>query len=538
MSFDDDLPIANGAVDSTTFNHGDDAFIVTENLNVELGADGFGSYAFTGFTDGDSGEVTASDTTSTMTVGGIPVLLSGAGTNILTGTAGSDTVFTVTLNNDGTYTLDMVETLDSPATFNVDGLGSIGISGGNSTYFVVGSGTDTYSDDILITAVQPGGTVNTAADDIGTGSQWIVPATGLKFEFVEDIQSDNSNLGPRTLTGVQLGVADVKGGATQTNVLISLYDGLDNIIENENEFTSVVTSISYMSGGILVTFDSPTEIAQAIIDGDIAVVTYPITNTQSSNGIVVNNVDENTDVGITTNTGFDTAEFVNYEGSDFSVDGISGAFITNAPVSFDATFTATDGDGDVTAADTFTMNLNPVIDGSDQADTLTGSDANELLRGFGGDDIINAGDGDDIIDGGAGDDTIVFDATDSHVDGGGGFDTLLVDGTGDLNFNNVSNIEKLDLNDDTANQAVSLTLNDVLSMTGDGNLTGGVPTLELSGSANDTVQIDISGWTDETGTTPGLFTNGSDSVMISLGDDAESGFSVVDQGDSPIDIDI
>ena len=515
ITIEDDMPTANGAEDSTTFNHGDYAFIVTENLNVEFGADGFGNYAFTGFTDGDSGEVTANGSTSTMTVGGIPVLLSGAGTNILTGTADGDTVFTVTLNDAGTYTLDMVKTLDSPATFNVDDLGGLGISGGNITDYVVGSGTDTYSDDILITAVQPGGTVNTANDDIGTGSQWIVPATGLKFEFVEDIQSDSHNSGPRTLTGVQLGLADVKGGDTQTNVLISLYDDTDNIIETLSEFNSVVTAISYMSGGILVTFDSPSEIAQAISNESIKFITdYEVIGKDSSvdvSGIVVYNVDENTDVGITTNTGFDSAEFVNHDGSDFSVNGISGAFITNEPVSFDAMFTATDGDGD-TVKDTFTMNLNPVIDGSDQADTLTGGDANELLRGFGGDDIIDGGAGADTIDAGDGDDTIVFDAADSHVDGEGGFDTLLVaETTGALDFSNVDNVEKIDMNNDGTDQVITLSLDQVLSMTDENNV------LHITGE-NDGVNVDsvnltgvdTGGWTNDGG---GLFTNVADDTI-------------------------
>jgi VCBS repeat-containing protein len=473
----DDVPTANQAFDATTFNHGDNSFIVTEDLNVEFGADGFGSFSFTGFTDGEAGEVTANGGTSTMTIGGTTVLLYGAGTNQLIGTTNVNdanaTVFTVDLNNDGTYTLDMAQTLDSPAQFNVVDLGSLGISGGNGDYFIVGSGTSgTTEDDILITSVQPGGTINTSNADFGTESQWIDPNNGVKFEFVENIEINGTNDGPRTLTGVQVQLATVKGGATQTNVLIALYAGADNIIEDLGEFNSVVTAINYWSGGVAISLNSPAEITQALSEGDIAIVADYNTGGVMISGIVVNNVDEHSTVGITTNTGFDTTDVVNHDGPDFSINGISGAYITNAPVSFDASFTATDGDGDVTTVDTFTMNLDPVIDGTNQADSLTGSGADELLQGFGGNDILVGGDGNDILfggedndtlTGGAGEDTFVFSAN-----AGEGINTITDFNTAEdtLSFHEVLDGVDLDLdgvNDNLDVDAISIILS------GDGN---------------------------------------------------------------------
>ena len=140
--------------------------------------------------------------------------------------------------------------------------------------------------------------------------------------------------------------------------------------------------------------------------------------------------------------------------------------------------------------------------------------------------------------GGPGDDSLTFDSAYNHIDGKDGYDTLLVDDTGALDFSSVHNVEKLDLNDDTSAQTVELTMQDVFDMTGDGNLTAGVPTLELSGDSTDTVKIDTTGWTED-GSTSGLFTNNDgsgDSIMISLASDADANFSVVDHNDADIDI--
>jgi len=443
----DDGPVANGANDVTTWNYDGDP--VTGALNVTIGVDGNGGYTFTGFADGDQGYVNGS-TEPNMTSGGDAVFLYGSGTNILTGTTDHNdpnaTLFSVTLNNDGTYTLDMAGTLDSPVAFNVVNLGDIGITGGNGSYIAVGSGTADVSDDILITAVQPGGTLNTSANDIGTESQWVKAATGIRFEFVDHINSD-SNLSDgfdgdyRNLTGVSMGLAEVKGGDTQTNVLIALYAGADattnNIIASDYD---AVTSIKFISGGQEYTIDTaggPGDYHQTF-DGAVGllfdhIASYEVTNGQDGSnfisGIVIYNVDENTSVGITSNEGFHTADFVNYEdidhpSQDFAVNSISGAYITNDPVSFDSSDTSfifTDADGDPTQADNFTVHLNPVIEGTNGPDILDGGDHNDLMLGQDGADVMHGHGGDDTLDGGTGADTLT---------GGAGNDTFKV-GNGD-----------------------------------------------------------------------------------------------------------
>jgi Ca2+-binding RTX toxin-like protein len=381
---------------------------------VDLGADGLGGYTFTGFTNGNQGVL--NDTAHTpMTLNGEAVLLYGNGTNTLVGTTDHSnpdaTVFTITLNSDGSYTLDMSGALDSVAHFNFDNLGLLGISGGNGAYYVIGAGTtSTVADDILVTAVQQPGTVNTAFGDMGTDSQWISPDKGLELQFVNNIDSAGNFSSYRTLFGVEIGLATVKGGATMTNPLIVLYDhpsglpgsAIDSIIGNLTEFQNVVTSIQYMHNGSLVTYDTPGEIADALnISHSIEYVTnYDMIakngTTTHVSGIVIYEVDENTDVIIKTNAGFDTVDVVNYNATDFSLNGAGGVYVTHDPVSFDTSFKAVDGDGD-SVTDSFTVTLDPVYDGSAGHVSLTGSAADDLFIA-GPSDILNGAGGIDILD--------------------------------------------------------------------------------------------------------------------------------------------
>ncbi len=92
--------------------------------------------------------------------------------------------------------------------------------------------------------------------------------------------------------------------------------------------------------------------------------------------------------------------------------------------------------------------------GSDDGDVRDGG--NDYLYGGAGDDIIYGQEGDDTIDTGSGDDV---------VDGGSGFDTLVVSSETELDFSNVSNIERIDLNEDDVDQTLTLSLDQVLNMT-------------------------------------------------------------------------
>lgn len=63
-----------------------------------------------------------------------------------------------------------------------------------------------------------------------------------------------------------------------------------------------------------------------------------------------------------------------------------------------------------------------VIEGTDEADTITGSAADEAILGYDGDDLVDGGGGDDRIWTGFGDDTVTAGAGDDLVYLGGGND--------------------------------------------------------------------------------------------------------------------
>ena len=80
---------------------------------------------------------------------------------------------------------------------------------------------------------------------------------------------------------------------------------------------------------------------------------------------------------------------------------------------------------------------------------------------------------------------------DNFVNGGSGYDTLMIhQNSASLDFSNVSNIEKIDLDDDDVDQSVAISLNDVLNMTDADNV------LQITGENTDTIHLTGSsgGW--------------------------------------------
>lgn len=177
------------------------------------------------------------------------------------------------------------------------------------------------------------------------------------------------------------------------------------------------------------------------------------------------------------------------------------------------------------------------FNGTTGADTWTGTVTSEIAFGGAGNDNLTGGGGADVLYGGAGDDNLIINAdnvaklslgvTDnflSRMDGGSGVDTLLLDGAGiHLDFTNIANqsasttevggrvssIEKMNLTG-SGNNTLSIDVADVLDMSGMNlfNTGSGWTGLGASvakhqvvvdGNAGDSANLE-GGWTD-TGTT-------------------------------------
>lgn len=153
------------------------------------------------------------------------------------------------------------------------------------------------------------------------------------------------------------------------------------------------------------------------------------------------------------------------------------------------------------------------IIGTQFADNLVGTGGGDMINAKGGDDTVfgGAGDdrimgkkGDDLLDGGLGvdtlsggndDDILVWDSDDAVIDGGTGIDTLRVDAgdSSDADFTtfggSITNIETIDLQSDTGANTVTLSAQNVLDMTDNGD------TLTITGDIGDSLEAGT-GWTD------------------------------------------
>ncbi len=142
--------------------------------------------------------------------------------------------------------------------------------------------------------------------------------------------------------------------------------------------------------------------------------------------------------------------------------------------------------------------------GGDGNDTVFGDQGGVLLYGAAGNDILDGGQDGDLLDGGTGSDSLsggtgsdvlVWDAADTTIDGGGGTDTLRIDG-GDADLGAyllgggvLSDLEQVDLATDAGGNTLTLSAQDVLDMTDNGD------TLTVLGDGADGVQAGT-GWTD------------------------------------------
>jgi hypothetical protein len=128
----------------------------------------------------------------------------------------------------------------------------------------------------------------------------------------------------------------------------------------------------------------------------------------------------------TDGTTFDTVYLGSEPGSDYGVlfnqtsitvpETTTVPVYADVPIVLDFTAVVTDGDGDTTFSDVFTVTLDGdnVLAGGPESDVIVGSDANEILTGGAGDDVLIGDGGVDAITGGAGSDTFITSEVTSH----------------------------------------------------------------------------------------------------------------------------
>ncbi|HSR71705.1 MAG TPA: Ig-like domain-containing protein, partial [Kiloniellales bacterium] len=232
--------------------------------------------------------------------------------------------------------------------------------------------------------------------------------------------------------------------------------------------------------------------------------------TQGANGTVAVNPDGT--LTYTPDPGFSGTDSFDYTIDD-GQGGAAGATVTvQVGVAIEGTAGTDSMIGTNQADAIFGYAGADTIDGGNSGDTLYGGDGNDILDGGGngadslyggaGDDILIGGNGVDFLDGGAGadqlfggtgGDILIWDAADTLIDGGNGPDTLRAQFGDDMDLTafagTITDVETIDLASDAGSNALTLTAQDLLDMTDNGN------TLTVQMGAGDVLNAGGGTWT-------------------------------------------
>jgi len=331
---------------------------------------------------------------------GLTVNYSGAGTSTITGYTtlnGVDqTVFTLSLQADGTYLFQQTRALD---LFRFDNVFQAGVDAGGpqAAYYsfapTTPGGTSSFGSDptgkdwTVRFTTTPGSTVNPSTQGIGVDNNLFNDGDKLFIE-VDDEQAS----GLRDLASqLSLGIADLGAGETVT-----------------------------------ATYGLANALGQPLLDGNNQPVVYTvvITSAMLVNGTYVFQAPANLYI-----------DYVNLEagaGTSVRITTVAIGVLDNSITSaLNFNVTATDGDGDTTAIAPLLITVqNPsTVTGTAGDDALAGGTLADTLSGGGGNDILSGNSGDDNLSGAAGNDQLYGGAGNDILDGGDNND-LLVGGLG------------------------------------------------------------------------------------------------------------
>ena len=342
---------------------------------------------------------------STFNSGGLDIryFLTNGGSTLVGATGGSaasGVVFTINLNTNGTYTVDMDGTVDNGAGVSFANLTGTGPAGNTAIKLIQ---SNVAGQEVLLTT--NGGSVNSSSADIGIANQWIDPGEKLRFDFGDFTLTTSSFTGAhKDINGVRFSLPQSDSGV---RVLLTAIDADDDAVVSGDlgDVRDTITRVNVYNalGGLVSSFTADATVggiaADFIGDGTVQVsgltAGYSVV-TYTANGYNRLEVD-NTSAG----------------NKNYSIGGLSiESTNLGAPVDLTYNLNLTDGDGDVSNG-VLNLTLEPtalsaanIITGTAGNDTLYGGASNDTLSGLGGSDVLDGGSGNDTLSGGSGNDTI------------------------------------------------------------------------------------------------------------------------------------
>ncbi|MBI4207158.1 MAG: retention module-containing protein [Betaproteobacteria bacterium] len=384
------------------------------NVDDNAGADQRGSVTFDAAQDGKDSGLTAGGDPIYLYVSADGKTLTGSTAESEDGVTGTNTVFTVAIDQDGSlgassdnYTVTMFGTVDNGAGVSFEDLSGTGPAG-NPPWKVVESGEPGKA--LLFTPVAPATSVNSDSDDVGVDSQFIDFDKGLRIDFANLAVAGNPHNpddysfvgdGHYTINHFAFAIDQIAEGSV-ADLTLRAYDAdEDDPIQSTlgDDAQSAITAVQV--------YDAAHElVAAATGDGTTGGIEFEF---DPSGAVTVRGLVEGYSVVTTTADGYDRIEITNAgTGGDdgkFSLNDLEiQAVDTGMPVdtSFDVNLTDADGDSmPATISVTFEPSGMP---------TLAGEDADNALYG---------GEGDDA--GGVGGEVYVAGSSGPDDDGGNGF---------------------------------------------------------------------------------------------------------------------
>src|SRR5262245_21956207 len=413
----------------------------TGNIDDNIGADHPGAVLF---------PISLNGVDSGLTSGGIPILYSVSLADrglVLTGKAAGDTVFTITLNPDGslasandTYTLTLSRTVDTNSNIDFND-GIFEFKGGNTPWaaFVPpGQGfgetpvLDGSNDLLLTPAGTAGTTINGSAHAVGIGSggggQDIGAGEAMRIDYVNDltgnpaasasggfnnpVNRDFAFEGHYVVNGATVSFGDISGPpATARFTAQDDFDGNNDVGDGP---VDPITSVAIRFGGqSVVVALAPVPNPHSVTVGGR---TFTIDD-QADGSVLVSGLVNGATVGTYTADGFNSLVVAYVSGNEFTLAGFGSSSVQDVSVNFNVPVQLMDSDGDVTVGAPLSVTLLPATPPAgaqalditvNNIDTLDAGAGNNFISGGDGNDTLTGGANGDTIIGGAGNDTITF----------------------------------------------------------------------------------------------------------------------------------